>query len=49
MARQPLSPEESARRLRQRNMALAYSLVSLVILFFIITLVKGVPLLNRAI
>lgn len=49
MARQPLSQEESARRLRQRNMALAFSLAALVILFFVITLVKGVPLLNRAI
>lgn len=47
MARSPVKPEESAKRLRQRNLALAVSLGALVVLFFIITLVKGVPLLNR--
>lgn len=47
MARQPLSLDESAKRLRQRNVAMAVALASLVVLFFAITLIKGVPLLQR--
>jgi hypothetical protein len=37
-----------ARRIRQRNIALAVALVGLVVIFYVITLYKGVPLIaNR--
>lgn len=47
MSRPPISVEESARRLRHRNLAMALALGALVVLFFAITLIKGVPLLKR--
>jgi hypothetical protein len=36
-----------ARNLRSRNIALALVLFAFVLLFYVVTLVKGVPILNR--
>lgn len=41
-----LTPEQKRRR-RVRNIALGLALGALVILFYVITLVKGVAVLNR--
>jgi hypothetical protein len=38
---------ERRRRLRQRNLALALGLVALVVIFYVITLYKGVPLITQ--
>ncbi|MDP3547324.1 CoxF protein [Phreatobacter sp. HK31-P] len=41
-----LTPEEK-RRQRQRNIAIAFALVGLCALFWVVTLVKGPAILNR--
>ena len=38
---------ERRRRLRQRNIALGLALCALVVIFYVITLYKGVPLITR--
>lgn len=39
--------QERLRRLRQRNLALAFGLVALIVIFYVITLYKGVPLITQ--
>lgn len=44
------TPQKSAeryRRIRRRNVALALILMGFVVLFYVVTLVKGVPLISR--
>jgi hypothetical protein len=38
---------ERRKRLRQRNVALGLGLVALVVIFYVITLYKGVPLITQ--
>lgn len=39
--------EEQKRRRRSRSIAIAFSLVALVVLFYVVTLIKGPGILNR--
>lgn len=45
-----LTPEQNAERrrnLKSRNLALGAVLIGLVVLFYVVTIFKGVPLLNQ--
>ncbi|MES2906788.1 MAG: hypothetical protein V4691_07170 [Pseudomonadota bacterium] len=48
----PLKPKpqdtvERYRRLKKRNLAIALILIGFVVLFYVVTLVKGIPLISR--